>query len=68
MDTLYSFREKNVHSVYFLVFNQNIEFNKKIIKKVTLSVKSYFFRKRDGFPLKLVYLRKTLKKGSLMRF
>ena len=28
----------------------------------------YFFRKRDGFPLKVVNLRKTLKKGSFMRF
>ena len=28
----------------------------------------YFFRKRDGFPLKVVNLRKTLKKGSFIRF
>ena len=34
MDTLYSFRErKNVYSVYFLVFNQNIENNRKLFKK-----------------------------------
>ena len=32
MDTLYSFREKNVYSVYFLVFNQNIEINRKLLK------------------------------------
>ena len=30
MDTLYSFRKKNVYSVYFLVFNQNIENNRKL--------------------------------------
>ena len=35
-------------------------------KKVTFGVKSYFFRKRDGFPLKVVNFRKTLKKGSFM--
>ena len=33
-----------------------------MIKKVTFGVKSYFFRKRDGFPLKVLHLRKTLKK------
>ena len=37
-------------------------------KKVTFGVKSFFFRKRDGFPLKNVDLRKTLKKGSFMHF
>ena len=33
MGTLYSFREKNVYSFYFLVFNQNIEINRKLLKK-----------------------------------
>ena len=33
MDTLYSFREKNVYSFYFVVFNQNIEINRKLLKK-----------------------------------
>ena len=34
MDTLYSFRgKKNLYSDYFLVFNQNIEINKKLLKK-----------------------------------
>ena len=33
MGTMYSFREKNVYSVYFLVFNQNIEMNRKLLKK-----------------------------------
>ena len=36
-------------------------------KKVTFCV-VFFFRKRDGFPLKNVNLRKTLKKGSFMQF
>ena len=39
-----------------------------MIKKGTFGVKSYFFRKRDGFPLKVVNLQKTLKKGSFMQF
>ena len=39
-----------------------------MIKIVTFGVKSYFFRKKDGFPLKVVNLRKTLKKGLFMRF
>ena len=60
--------KENVYSVYFLVFNQNIEVNRKLLKEVTLGVKSYFCRQRDGFPLKVVNLRKTLKKGSFMRF
>ena len=60
--------KENVYSDYFLVFNQNIEINRKLLKKVTFSVKSYFFRKRDGFPLKVVNFRKTLKKGSFMWF
>ena len=33
MDTLYSFRERNLYSVYFLIFNQNIEINRKLLKK-----------------------------------
>ena len=68
-DTLFSFREKSLYSVYFLVFNQNIEINRKLFKKLTFGVKSYFFfRKRYGFLLKVVNLRKTLTKGSFMRF
>ena len=40
-----------------------------MIKKVTFSEKSYiFFRKRDGFPLKVVNTPKTLKKGHLCGF
>ena len=35
--------KENVYSVYFLVFNQNIEINRKLLKKVTFGVKSYFF-------------------------
>ena len=69
MDTLYSVREKNVYSVYFLVFNQNIEINRKLLKKSDFQCKIiYFFCKRDGFPLNIVDFRKTLKKGSFMRF
>ena len=37
-------------------------------KKVTFGVKFFFFRKRDGFPLKNVNLRKTLKKVSFIQF
>ena len=33
-----------------------------MIKKVTFGVKSYFFRKKDGFPLKVVNLRKNIEK------
>ena len=52
---LYTVSEKvNVYSVYFLVFNQNIVIKRELLKKVTFGVKSYFFRKRDGFPLKVV--------------
>ena len=61
-------KKENVYSVYFLVFNENIEINRKLLKKVTFGVKSYFFRKRDGFPLKVENLRKTLKKGHLCGF
>ena len=50
--------KENVYNIYFLVFNQNIEIYKKSLKKVTFGVKSYFFRKRDGFPLKVVNIRK----------
>ena len=39
-----------------------------MIKKVTFGVNSFFFRKSDGFPLKVVNIRKTLKKGWFMRF
>ena len=35
---------------------------------MTFGVKSHFFRKGDGFPLKVVNIRKTLKNGSFMRF
>ena len=35
---------------------------------MTFGVISYFFHKKDGFPLKEVNLRKTLKKGSFMHF
>ena len=35
--------KENVYSVYFLVFNQDIEVNRKLLKKVILGVKSYFF-------------------------
>ena len=52
----------------FFFFNQSIEIYRKLFKKVTFGVKSYFFRKRDGFPLKEVNLRKTLKKGHLRGF
>ena len=47
IDTVYSFREKNVYSVYFLVFNQNIEINRKLLKKVTFGVKSYIFFEKE---------------------
>ena len=50
--------KENVNSFYFLVFYQNIEINRKLLKQVTFGIKSYFFRKRDGFPLKVVNLRK----------
>ena len=61
--------KENVYSVYFLVFNQNSDINRKLLKKSDFWCKIiYFFRKRDDFPLKVVNLRKTLKKGSFMRF
>ena len=39
-----------------------------MIKKVTFGVKSFFLRKRDGFPLEVVNLQKHLKKGRLCGF
>ena len=55
--------KENVYGVYFLVFNQNIEINRKLLKKSDFWCKIiYFFRKRECFPLKVVNLRKTLKK------
>ena len=60
--------KENLYSVYFLVFNQNIEINRKLLKNDFRCKIIFFFRKRDGFPLKVVNLRKTLKKGSFMRF
>ena len=50
MDTLYISEKESAYSVHFLVFNQNIEINRKWFKKVTFGVKSFFFRKRDDFP------------------
>ena len=43
MDTLYRVREKNVYSVYFLVFIQNIENNRKLLKKSDFWCKIIFF-------------------------
>ena len=58
--------KENVYSVYFLVFNQNIEIKRKWLKN-DFWCKIIFFRKRDGFPSKVVNLRKTLEKGSFMQ-
>ena len=60
--------KENVYSVYFLVFNQNIEINRKLFKKLLLLSNHIFSRKRDGFPLKEVNLRKTLKIRSFIWF
>ena len=43
MDTLYSFREKKCIYIYFLVFNQNIENNRKLLKKSDFWCKIIFF-------------------------
>ena len=42
-------RKKNVYSVYFLLFNQNIEINRKLLKNYFWCKIIYFFSKRDGF-------------------
>ena len=60
--------KENVYSVYFPVFNQNIEINRKLLKSDFWCKIIYFFRKRHGFHLKVVSLRNPLKKGHLWGF
>ena len=63
MDTLYSFRERNLYSVYFLVFNQNIEIQRKLRKNSLLDVKGYFyFLREDGFDIKNCKTLKNVEK------
>ena len=52
----------------FLFLIKTLKLIENYLKKVTFCVKSYFFRKRHGFPLKVVNIRKILKKWSFMMF
>ena len=47
--------KENVYSVYFLVFNQNIEIERKLLINSLLDVKTYFyFLNEDGFDVKIL--------------
>ena len=57
----------NMKKVVFYKMCLNVQKNLKWIL-FTVSEKENVYSVRDGFPLKVVNLQKTLKKGSLMRF